>query len=65
MRKKTVYALRLRLTDKDEWGEANYYRTVKERNRAASISRIIGGFRTYSFNEKKSSEEIGQLEFQD
>ncbi len=58
---KTVYCLRIRPDDNLEWSETDYYRRRKERDEAASVNRIIGGFRTHSFEEKKSSEEIGAL----
>lgn len=58
---KTVYCLRIRVDDNSEWSEADYYRTRKARDECASVNRIIGGFRTHSFEEKKTPEEAEAL----
>lgn len=58
---KTVYALRIRMDDKDPWSEPDYFRTRKQRDRAASTNRIIGGIRTHSYEEKKTPEELAAL----
>ena len=58
---KTVYVLRCRFTDQDAWLDPVYYRKRKERDNDASASRIIGGFRTHSYEEKKTQEEIDEL----
>lgn len=62
-KQKTVYGLRIRLTDADPWGETGWYRTAKKRNDTASMNRIIGGLRTWSFDERKTIEEIEELDF--
>lgn len=58
---KTVYVLRIRPDDNSEWGEPEYYRSRKERDRTASVNRIIGGIRTHSYEEKKTVEEAASL----
>ncbi len=55
---KTVYVLRIRPDDSSPWGEPEYYRTRRERDRTASINRIVGGIRTHSYEEKKEPNEI-------
>lgn len=61
MKKKTVYGLKTRFTDNDEWSETEWFKTKVARDRAGSVNRIIGGIRTYSFQEKKTLEEIQKL----
>lgn len=60
-RMKTVYVLRVRSDGRSPWGEPEYYRTRRERDRYASVNRIIGGIRTHSYQEKKSLAEVEQL----
>ncbi len=63
MKKKTIYGLRLRATDADEWGQTNWFKTAKARDKAASYNRILAGFRTWSFNDRKTLEEIEEIDF--
>lgn len=58
---KIIYALRIRPDDNSEWSEPEYYRTRKERDRTASVNRIIGGIRTHSYEEKKTPDEVEAL----
>ncbi len=58
---KTIYCLRVRMDDASPWGETEYYRTRKERDKTAATNRILGGIRTHSSEEKKTPEEIEQL----
>lgn len=58
---KTVYVLKVRPDDDSPWSDPEYYRTRKERDRVASMNRILGGIRTHSFEEKKTLEEIEEL----
>jgi hypothetical protein len=60
--KKTVYCLKIRSDDKEPWGETEYYRTRKERDNTERLNRCLGGIRTHSFEEKKTPEEIENLE---
>ena len=60
---KTIYGLKTRMNDSESWSETTWYKTKKERDRVASINRVIGGFRTYSFEEKKTLEEINDIDF--
>ena len=61
MKKKTVYGLKLRLNDNEGWCCPSWFKTKKQRDTAASFNRIIGGIRTYSFDEKKTLEEIAAI----
>lgn len=61
MKKKTIYVLRIRNSDDDEWGDPAYFLTKKARDRSAMINRILGYVRTYSYEEKKTLEEIENL----
>lgn len=61
MKKKTVYALRLRDTDEGDWGEPTYYKTQKERDNDAAECRALGGFRTWRYEEKVSPERAKEL----
>lgn len=61
-RKKTVYVFRIRLSDSDPWMEPMYYLIKGQRDYDEKMSRIIGGFRTHSYQEKMTIEEIQQLE---
>ena len=58
---KTVYVLRVRLSDEESWGEPEYYRTREERDKTERFNRVLGGVRTHSYEEKKTPEEIEQL----
>lgn len=64
IKKKTVYGLRLRLSDNDPWSDTSWYKTAARRNHVAAMNRIIGGIRTHSFQEKKTLEEIEELWFE-
>lgn len=64
MRKKKVYVLRTRLADNDSWSEPMYYETKKRRDKDGAMNRIIGGIRTWSYDEKKTLDEIEQIFFQ-
>ena len=52
-RRRTVYMLRVRFTDPDEWSEPGEYTTRKERDYNAALNRIIGGIRTWSYEESR------------
>lgn len=58
---KTVYVLRVRLSDSEPWGEATYYRRRRDRDQDERVNRVMGGIRTHSYEEKKTPEEIDQL----
>lgn len=58
---KTVYCLRVRMDDESHWGEPEYYRTKRERDRVASMNRVLGGIRTHSFQERKPTEEVERI----
>lgn len=60
----TVYGLRTRFTDADNWSEPSWYKTAKQRDKVAAMNRIIGGIRTWSFQERKALEEIEELWFE-
>ncbi len=64
MAHRTVYVLMVRLTDKEDWSEKQYFRSKLDRDKAGSFSRIIGGLRTHSIDEKMTQAEIDQLEFE-
>ena len=54
-----VFCLRIRQDDKSEWSKAEEYTTKKMRDADATFARILGGFRTHSFErytEEKQSE---------
>ena len=57
---KTIYALRIRDNDASDWGEPDYYPTKKARDTAEQYCRIIGGIRTYSYEERVSQDELAQ-----
>jgi len=54
---KTLYCLRIRIDDASPWGKTKFFSTRTERDRIASFNRIIGGLRTYSFEEKVSKQQ--------
>lgn len=58
---KKVYCMRVKLSESDEWSDVEYFRTRKERDTSGSMNRILGGVRTYSFEEMKSKEEIESI----
>ncbi len=60
---KTVYCLRVRINDKEEWSDKECYRTRKQRDTSASVARIIGGMRTHSFEENISAKALEEIEF--
>lgn len=62
MKTKLVYCLRSRLDDSQPWSETSYYRTRRERDKVGAQARIWGGIRTHSFEERKTPEEIEQLQ---
>ena len=58
---KTVYVLKVKPDDDSPWSDPGYYRTRKERDETASMNRVLGGIRTYSYKEKKPVEEVEEL----
>lgn len=58
---KTVYVLRVRMCDNEPWGEPTYYRRRSERDKDERMNRVLGGIRTYSYEEKKTPNEIDKL----
>lgn len=58
---KTVYCLRIRPDDSAAWGDPGYYRKRRERDEDAATNRILAGFRTWSYEEKKTAEEYAAL----
>jgi len=61
MKKKTIYGVKIRIDDTKHWGPTEWFASKKKRDESASFSRIMGGFRTYSFEEKKTIDEINEL----
>ena len=61
MKKTTVYCLRIRESDDGDWGDPTFYRTRKERDSSAHLNRCLGGIRTWSYEEKKSAEEMTKM----
>lgn len=49
---KTIYMLRVRYTDKEDWGPATAYRSRRERDYDAALNRSFGGIRTHSYEER-------------
>jgi hypothetical protein len=49
---RTRYVLRTRMSDESQWGPPEYFASRKERDAAAAQCRILGGIRTWSFDEK-------------
>ena len=64
MKKKKVFCLRVRLSDDQEWSEPSYFKTKGKRDKIGAMNRIIAGFRTHSFEERKSEEELAEIEFE-
>ena len=60
-KKKTVYVLRIRLDESQEWGQPIYYISRVNRNEAASTNRIIGGLRTWSYEEKMDASKVMEV----
>jgi len=58
---KTVYCLRLRDNDNQPWSEPEYFRTRNGRDKVARLSRCIGGFRTWSYQERVTPEQMTEL----
>jgi hypothetical protein len=58
---KTVYVLRIRVSDDRTWSEPDYYRRRKDRDFDEMMNRIWGSMRTWSYEERKTEEEISQL----
>jgi hypothetical protein len=52
MKRKTVYFLRIRPDDQSEWSEPTAYGTKRTRDIDERHNRILGGFRTHSYEEK-------------
>lgn len=50
--KKLLYVLRIRLTDFDQWSDPSYFLKRKDRDKCASMNRIIGGMRTHCYEER-------------
>jgi len=59
--KKTLYGLKIRMNDNDQWFETSWFKNKRERDKLASFNRIIGGIRTHSFEEKKTLQQITDL----
>lgn len=57
MRTKTVYMLRIRPSDDVDWWEAEEFETRRKRKAAASFVRVLLGFRTYSYEERRAVAE--------
>lgn len=49
-----AFILRTRVNDDAEWGEPEVFATRRQRDKAASFARIIGGLRTHSFETSKN-----------
>jgi hypothetical protein len=60
---KTAYCLRVRPDDLAEWSEPEYFRTRKQRDFSAAECRILGGYRTHSYEERVSEEALLEIEF--
>lgn len=58
---KTIYALRVRNSDSDEWSNPQWYKTKKQRDKVGSLNRIVGGIRTHSYQERKTLDEIEEI----
>lgn len=53
----TQYVLRIRFDDSEPWGEPTFFETRKERDQAERVNRVLGGIRTWSYEEKVPSTE--------
>ncbi len=58
---RTIYGLKVRRNDSDDWSPATFYRSRKERDSDGAHCRIIAGFRTWSFDEKHSVVDAERL----
>lgn len=58
---KTIYCLKIRTDDKQPWSEANYYRTRAKRDKDSAMNRIMGGLRTFSYEDKVTKEQFEEL----
>ena len=65
VKNKTIYGLKVRPDDNSNWSETGYFKSKIKRDNTASVNRIIAGFRTHSTEEKKTTEEIAQMDFDD
>lgn len=52
-----MFCLRVRQDDKSEWSQAEEYTTKKARDADAAFARILGGFRTHSFERYVDEEK--------
>lgn len=52
------FFLRIREDDASEWSTPTLYATRKARDKSAAINRIIGGYRTHSYNEWITVEQM-------
>ena len=50
--KATAFVLRLRASDDEPWGEPNFFESRRERNRCASLNRIVVGLRTWCYEQQ-------------
>lgn len=57
-KQKIIYVLRIRLDESKEWGTPIYYNSRVNRNEAASLNRIIGGLRTWSYQERMDASKV-------
>lgn len=48
-RLKKVYCLRVRPDDNAEWSEPDVYTSKRQRDDDERVTRIVGGYRTHSF----------------
>jgi hypothetical protein len=60
-KQKTVYVLRIHLDESKEWGKPIYYNYRVKRNEAASLNRIIGGLRTWSYQERMDASKAMEV----
>ena len=60
-RKRTAYALRVRMSDTETWSEPTLYATRRDRDNAERLNRCLGGIRTHSYEEKVTPEEFDDL----
>jgi hypothetical protein len=62
---KTVFVLKTKINERAlPWSEPAYFKTRKERDRAAAENRILGGILTHSYEEKKTEQEIESINFE-
>lgn len=53
-KRKKVYCLRIRLSDTEDWSDEDVFESKKRRDETANICRIIGGYRTHSYERTVS-----------